>query len=274
MIARRLLAVLVAALLLLGVVGCDAHLGDWLGAADKPAPPPVTADILCDASSGSTCTTRTLRSVLEAALGDAAGRPGSIVRVWLQGRRVEDTRLIAEVGSAKPRGTGRRARAEYESTWIAASLASLTTAADAAIRKPAHRSPIAESMAVVAMAPAASKSTREVVVITDGMEVSDFGEFECGPLPKPERFARLLARREVLPPGSLAGIRIRFVATGLRPIDHGRCAASLARAAEIRTLWQTALQAAGASSVEIRQGGLDLIPTSNPGKDTSHASAL
>lgn len=204
MIGRHLLAVLL--LLPLLASGCNSHLGEWLGAADKPEAPPVTTDILCDASSGSSCTAATLRDVAGVALRDAAARPGSVVRLWLQGRSVETTRLIAEAESTKPRGTGRRARAEHETKWVETSLASLTTTADAALRKPVHRSPIAESIAVVAMAPPAPKSTREIAVVTDGMEVSDFGEFECGPLPKPERFARLLALRNVLPPGALTGI--------------------------------------------------------------------
>jgi hypothetical protein len=272
MTGRRFLAVLL--LLPLLVVGCNSHFADWLGATDKAEPPPVTEDYLCDASSGSSCNAETLHEVLDTALRDAAGRPGSIVRVWLQGRKVESTRLIAEVRSTKPRGTGRRARVEHEAKWIETSLASLTTLADAAIRKPVRRSPIAESIAVVAMAPAAPKSAREIVVVTDGMEVSEFGEFECGPLPKPERFARLLARRDVLPPGSLTGIRVHFVNAGLRPIDRGRCEVSLARAAEIRTLWQTALRAAGAASVEIREGGLESSSTQNPQKETRNASTL
>ncbi|MGH9419110.1 MAG: hypothetical protein ACRD3J_03985, partial [Thermoanaerobaculia bacterium] len=94
------------------------------------------------------------------------------------------------------------------------------------------------------------------------MEVSDFGKFECGPLPKPEHFARMLARDHVLPPGSLSGIRVQFCHFDLGAIDRGRCSASLARASAIRALWHSALAAAGASSVEIRQGGLDPLPIS------------
>jgi hypothetical protein len=263
---RSALPLLALALALTGCGNARATIAEWFGASDKVQPAPVTIDIDCDPSSGSTCTEQSLREVVAVELQKAASRPGSVVRLWMQGRDIETTRIVAEARSGKPRGTGRRARTEYEARWLATESVSLTTAADAAVRKRVHRSPIAESIGVIALAPPTPGSTRELVVITDGMEVSDFGEFECGPLPKPERFARMLARGHVLPPGSLSGIRMQFFCHfDLGAIDRGRCSASLARASAIRALWQSALTAAGASSVEIRQGGLDPLPT--PRKD-------
>jgi hypothetical protein len=261
----------------IAVVGCgNAHgtIADWFGATDRADPAPLTSDILCDASAGSTCNEQTLREAVDAALHAAANRPGSAVRVWLQGGDVESTRLIAEARSEKSRITGRRARAEHESHWIKSELATISAAAAKSMRKPAHRSPIAESIGVAALAPVAPNSVRELTVISDGMEVSGFGEFECGPLPKPERFAGSLARNRVLPPGSLTNVAVRFCHFDLGGVDRGRCAASLYRAAQIRAIWQNALAAAGASSIDIRQGGLDPTSAISSGKDSPNAPAL
>jgi hypothetical protein len=257
---KHLRSALILLTLSVAITGCRnvrATIAEWFGASDKVQPAPITIDIDCDPSSGSTCTEGSLREVVAVEIQRAASSPGSLVRLWMQGRDIETTRIVAEARSGKPRGTGRRARTEYEARWSATESASLTTAADAVVRKRVHRSPIAESIGVIALAPPAPGSAREIVVITDGMEVSDFGEFECGPLPKPERFARMLARGHVLPPGSLSGIRVQFCHFDLGPVDRGRCSVSLARGSAIRALWQSALASAGASSVEIRQGGLD-----------------
>ena len=59
----------------------------------------------------------------------------------------------------------------------------------------------------------------------------------------------------------------------LRAIDGDRCAVSLERAAEIRAIWRAALGAAGASNVEIRQGGLDSSETTT-GKESTNAQTI
>jgi hypothetical protein len=268
-VLRAAIVVVAVALALTFTVACqDARmsLAEWIGATDKAAPAPFTEDVLCDPSSGSTCNAETLRETADVALRKAAERPGSVVRLWILGRSVESTRIVAETRSTAPRGTGRRARASYENTWVTDEEKAFAAAAAAALRKPVHRSPLAESIGLVALAP--SVGARELTVITDALEVSDFGDFECGPLPKPATFARLLAKRQVLPERSLGGVTVRLCHVDLGAIDRGRCPVSLLRAAEIRTLWKTVLAGAGAKSIEIRQGGLDLISTtSTQGKD-------
>jgi hypothetical protein len=253
----------------LGYVGCGknaATFAAWFGATDKPQLVSVTIDILCDASSGSTCTPDALREVTQAALREAAERPGSTVRLWMQGRNIETTRLVAVAKSPMRRVAGRRARADAEDHWVAKECASLSSAAANASRKRMRRSPIAESIGIVGLAPPPASGKREIIAVTDALEVSDYGEFECGRLPKPERFARSLTLHGVLPPGSLAGIAIRFCHVDLGAIDGGRCAVSLGRAAEIRAIWRAALTAAGASTVEIRSGGIESETIS--GKET------
>jgi len=258
---RRMWKVLLVLLAVaLGCAACRKSAGTiaaWFGATDKPQASLLTVDILCDSSSGSTCTADALREVVQAALHRTAERPGSSVRLWLQGRNIETTRLIAVAKSPARRVVGRRARADAENRWVAKECAALSSAAANAARKRVRRSPIAESIGVVALAPPPAIGKREIIVVTDALEVSDYGEFECGKLPKPERFARSLALHGVLPLGSLAGIAVQFCHVDLGAIDGGRCAVSLGRAAEIRTIWRAALTAAGASTVEIRSGGIE-----------------
>ncbi len=272
MTLRRTIALLfLLPLLLFCFLGCNdgpATLAAWLGASDKPLPPSLTEDVLCDPSAGSTCSEATLREVLGIALSRAAERPGSVVRLWVQGRDIETTRMVGEARSVKARGSGRRARQEHESRWTAEELRSLMTAAQPGLRMNLQRSPIAEAIGRVALVTAPMKEQRLLIVITDALEVSDFGNFECGALPTPDRFARVVAREGVLPPGSLQGISIVFSHVDLGSVDRGRCALSLRRAADVRAIWQTALRDAGAARVEIQSGSFQ-VPTP-AGREASH----
>ena len=274
---RRILGVLfILVVVAIGLAKCGksgATIAAWFGATDKPQAAPATIDILCDASSGSTCSDEALREVAEAELCSAAARPGSVVRLWMQGRNIETTRIIATTKSPAHRATGRHARSEMENRWVAKESAAFQAAAAGVMRKRMRRSPIAESIGVVALAPPAVSGKREIVVVTDALETSAFGQFECGRLPKPERFARSLAAHHILPPGSLTGVDVKFCHVDLGGIDGGRCAVSLSRAAEVRAIWRTALAAAGAPNVEIRQGGLDSAATTT-GKESTNAQTI
>lgn len=273
---RRTFGVL---LVLLAIASATAKCGKagatvaaWLGATDKPHPAPLAIDILCDASSGSTCTAEALRGVVEAKLRTAASHPGSVVRLWMQGRNIETTRVVASAKSSAHRAAGRHVRVAAENRWIAKECAAFSAAASAP-RKRIRRSPIAESIGVIALASPPAGSTREIVVVTDALETSAFGQFECGRLPKPERFARTLAAQHVLPPASLQGVNVMFCHVDLGAIDGDRCAVSLSRAAEVRVIWRAALSAAGASTVEFRQGGLDST-TTTIGKESTDAQTI
>src|SRR5262245_251965 len=204
---RRMIALLLLPLMLLFFVSAcsdgPATFASWFGASDKPLLPPVIEEVLCDPSAGSTCSEATLREVLGIALRRAAERPGSVVRLWVQGRDIETTRMVGEARSVKARGSGRRAIQEHEFRWIAEELRSLMTAAQPGLRIHPRRSPNAEAIGRVALATPPMKEPRLLIVVTDAFEVSYFGSFECDALPTPERFARLLARERVLPAGSL-----------------------------------------------------------------------
>ena len=262
-----LLALVIAA-------GCGkTTIGDWFGATDKPQKAPAFYEQLCDPSSGSTCSAETLRETTESVLREVVDRPGSVVRLWMQGRTIEGTRLVGTATVPVFRVTGRRARADAENRWIVEERDAFCRAAEPGLRKRIRRSPIAESLGVIALASPPARGERHIVAITDALEVSDYGEFECGRLPKPERFARLLDAHRVLPHGSLAGIDVRFCHVDLGAIDGGRCAVSLARAAEVRAIWHAALAAAGATHIDIRPGVLE-SQTTTSAKESSNVQTI
>src|SRR5438046_2818791 len=78
-------------------LACDGNSPAWLGFTDRGAAQPLAIDIVCDESSGATCTRKTLTEVLDEVLPLASERPGSTVGVWLQGSDVATTSLAAQV---------------------------------------------------------------------------------------------------------------------------------------------------------------------------------
>lgn len=259
MTPRRLVATLLVILvaLLAGLtVSCD-----WskrtvvdMGLIDSPAPAPLVDEVVCDGSRGSTCSTSTLALVLTPALTAAASRPGSIVRLWMQGSTVERTRIVWTATSVKPQRSGRRAVQDEESRWIAKSLRDALSAARPSLGCHAFRSPIAETVTRVSLATAPPDAERWIMIVSDGLEVSDFANFECAKLPRASTFVQSLQRKLVLGPATLAGIHVRMCFLDLAPIDGGRCPMTVARAIDVRALWAAALAAAGSRDVQVTDG--------------------
>src|SRR4051812_25141842 len=109
---RRHVLAMLAVVIVAGGGKTGGAIGEGFGATDKPQKPPVFYDQLCDPSSGSTCSAETLRETSESVLREAVDQPGSIVRLWMQGRTIEGTRLVATATVPVFRVTGRRARAD------------------------------------------------------------------------------------------------------------------------------------------------------------------
>src|SRR5258706_14099985 len=113
---------ILAMLALVIVAGCGktgGTISEWFGATDKPQKAPVFYDELCDASSGSTCSAETLRETSESVLREAGDRPGSIIRLWMQGRTIEGTRLRATAPRPGLRATGPPPPADAGNPWVA-----------------------------------------------------------------------------------------------------------------------------------------------------------
>lgn len=247
------------AAMLICTVGCGARDGDGaallqaLGVVEAPTPPAIVVDVLCDASTGSTCTQTILESTLDIVLSAIATRPGSTLRVWAQGRSVDETALLGTVTSAGSPYAGKRALASQQ-RWVRESKTTLVAAALPALQRTTRRSPIAEGISRLALAGTPHGGQRFILVVTDGREVSSFGDFECGALPREERFVRRLHAQGVLAPRSVAGAVVVFSHVTLGPVDGGRCPVTLARVSAINALWTTALTTAGAAHVRVETG--------------------
>jgi hypothetical protein len=244
----RVGAIVVLALVVL-LVGCDATTARRFGLANDENLPAVMIDILCDSGAGSTCTTETLNTTLDRELAAAAERPESIVRLWSMGTTVGDTTIVGVAVSPQNTKRGRTSRKLVQDHFVATAKTDLLKAIEPRLAGAARRrSPIAESIARIVWAAAPPRMPRRFVIITDAREVSSFGDFECGVLPKPGEFVEKLHSDLVLPSGSLNGVAVEFIHVSLGAVDGDRCAFSLSRAAAIRELWKAAITSAGAGT--------------------------
>lgn len=257
---KRLLLCACVALLAFGLAACDkpAPLALWLGVTDRPAARSVVFDMMCDPSRGSSCTQTTLTDTLNRILPIAAERPGSTVRVWVQGSDVESTALVAQAVSTTTRRSGRRAVGDAQARWIAKTRAEMVAAVQPRFAEPTRRSPIAEALMRVAITATPAGAERWLVVLTDGLEVSEFGDLECGHVPPPKEFIHAVQRSAALTAGSFRQIHVRMAHLDLSPIDRGRCRMTLARAADVRKLWTAAFKAAGATDVKVGDGAPEI----------------
>lgn len=262
---RTIITLLVAIVLTAPLIGCSKPLGKTVREAaielrliDAPPLPLALVDVLCDPSSGSTCTEAALSATLDDALAYAAtAREGSQVRLWLQGERGEQLSLV-RVGEVR-RFVGR-----YESerrkdirAWIASERRRFLEAARPHAAARPRRSPVAESITLVALASGLPAGRRDLVVVGDLREMSELAEMECGDA-SAETFRRSLDAARVLSRGSLRGIRVHLAFVQGGPVDGGRCESTVARELAIRETWRVTLLDAGAANVDIRYGAPEL----------------
>lgn len=237
--------------------GCDApshaieRAAIAVGITDEPPLESETIDLLCDHSAGSPCTEKGLARALGVVLAHAAKRPDSVVRVWMLGENVASTSLVATVTSPAHVVRSEKADRHAQVSWIEATQSAITCAAKMAFqeRNP-RRSPIFEGIAKVALA-GAVKGGRTLAVVSDGREVSNLGDFECGTLPDAPTLGRRLQRNALMSPGSLHGIRIHLWGVGAESVGGCRCPATIARTLVIQNLWRLVLTAGGAMEIEI-----------------------
>ena len=243
--------------LLLGVGACDGSRQKvtWsfvkeqlerVGVSDPPAKAPVLYDLLCDPSEASTCRPETLKATLAGVLKAAAEADSSRVRAWVLGRRVEETKLLAEEVVPTPSSRSPKARERQFSHWRAAAEQALGQAlAPAFAASPIRRSPLAESIAKIALYEG-HHMRRVIVMISDGREMAS-ANFECGPLPSPERWVDLLQKAGYWQEHLLSNVTVAFAYLGSGTLT--RCPASLGRNLQIEALWKAALGAANVAGI-------------------------
>lgn len=260
-IPRFVLSVLLLSLVAALGSGCGGDGGDGLSSAatklglkDAPTLPPEVIDVLCDASIDTPCTEATLAQTLESVLTYAASRPNSHVRLWRVGRDVSDTFLLAEQ-VALPPPKQKKAMREARRKWVDSSLRFFLKAAEPMLQgKRATRSALFESLTKVALAEVPGITTRVVVFLTDGLEVSGYADFEASELaPVGDLSSRLHADR-VLAPGVLKDTKVYLAFTDMSRAVRNRGRSSIPRLTAITGNWRQILREAGSSEVVITTG--------------------
>jgi hypothetical protein len=231
-----------------------------VGLTDPPPPPSVTIDLVCDPSKDSTCTTESLDATLAATLPVTAERPGSELRLFMLGPDLASTKLIADVNNTVAVSGNANSAKTARARFVDASRSSVMTAAQPYLAgNPKGGSPIAEALTTIAMA-AVHTDSRIICVISDARQVSAIGgDFECDdPLPTPQGFTKALQRERVLPPGSLAGVKVFFTYLAITPIHRKEqgCVETLQRLAQMKDLWTAAIEAAGGAT-QFDTGAID-----------------
>lgn len=259
------------ALALVGA-GCGAgQAGDRLsgvcrsfGICDEPKPKPIELAVICDSTTGSTCTPETLRANLDLLLPWITGRPSSNAELWFLGLEVSDTVLVATESFKEELKSG-RARKSQITRLVETARSTLLTAGKPYFTGEIRRSPLAESLTKVALSRARPDSQRVIVAITDAREYSGLYDFECGILPDQKKFVRTMALNHLFPAGSLAQTRVFFSFVNLNRVENNRCPATVARAAQIEELWTSAIRGAGADSVQFDTGVAQVPEALNEG---------
>jgi hypothetical protein len=252
----RAARILFVAILVLGLTACGgdpAHpsfatrAARAVGLADPPPPASLTVDIECDPSKASTCTIEALDATLAATLPVIAERPGSELRLFVVGRDLASTKLVTAVKNTAPSTGNANSAKTAKARFVDASRASIMTAAQPfLVSNPKGGSPIAEALTTIAMA-SVRTDNRIIIVVSDARQVSLIGgDFECDdPLPAPQGYVKALQRERVLPPGSLAGVKVFFTYLAITPLNRKGCVETLERVAQMKDLWTAAIEAAG-----------------------------
>ena len=251
----RLTAVTVSALSLSGCADVKAACIS-AGICDTPPPARITIDVICDSSLGSTCTKEAIAETLDVTLAALAERPGSTLRLWAMSGTVDGVVTLGNVTSPEVAPAARARRRDQEG-FVKAAKSRLMLNTDAAFVRPPAQSPIADTIARVLMA-AASDERRSVVLISDAREFqSGRYDFECGPLPSPGEFAKRLVRDRVLAADAMKGIGLAFTYVGVPAVDRRRCAATIQRARDIQSIWETVVTSTGGMVLRYTDGPIE-----------------
>ncbi len=245
-----------------------AKLAIALGVIDPASPPRVVIDLSCDHSEGSSCSEATLSAAVAESLRHAVRSTGSLVRVFLQGERGEEAVLLHTSTSPPLKQTTPRQLATAREDWVKGEALVILGKARPILSRRPRRSPIAETVARIALETGPPGVERHLVVLTDLREVSRVGgDLECGEVGS-GNFERRLEEADVLLPGSLRGISVHLTFVGAGPVHGRRCESTVAREEAVRAAWRSVLGAAGASGVRITSGVPDFAA-----EEVGHAAA-
>jgi len=236
---KRVLAVFLSSLVTLG---CEDAAVFFKG---PPPTVPLVVDILVDASEDSSGSPETATSVVTMAARSVADHPGSLVRIWLLGATVGRTRIVSTATVPSPSRAGKRFREATRDAFLRDTLPVLLDPVNAALKEPApRRTPLVQSLLLIALAEAPARAQRHLAVITDLRESELWGE--CSRPPNVERVNELL--RATNCPTRLSGIKVAFTFCGLRPAKNPRCGLSVTAYEDLRVFWRQWVAANGGTA--------------------------
>jgi hypothetical protein len=169
-----------------------------------------------------------------------------MVRFWTVGDDASATRIIATVTITGSQVPGRSAAQAHQ----AKERAAIVAVFDGLVVSVPRRSPLFSSIVRVSQETTPTGTRHVILLASDLLEHSEIGDCECDDPTLIQWQARLRAARLFLP-GSMTGITIIAIHTGLRPVANQRCPATIAHHDRVRQLWTTMAAAAGATFTAI-----------------------
>ena len=241
----------------LALGGCQGSVIEacqWLGACTQPDPAAERIIILCDQSTGSSCSGSNLDSAIISALRHSVNRPGSRLELWALGQDVASTRMVATFTITRPIRNGARAISAHRDSQIDAARTLFHREISPYLRsRPPSKSPLVFAIAKLSLA-GHNGVPSHYILVTDGLEFGFGWDFECWPPRDTAHFRRAIQNSGILTPTSLRGSTVTFAFVALGPIDGNRCPVEIGRARKIRELWISILTAFGARRVEFESG--------------------
>ena len=226
-----------------------------IGTCDPSQALPAVASIVLDNSTAAPGSAETLDTVAAEILKAVVDRPGSRVEVLMVGTNVEDTRIVATYRIPEPPNRSGRVAQLARRHVIEEGRAVLAGNSRQFIALgPRNRSPLLEAIGKLSLLSKPDSQPWTVVLVSDLLEMSTLGRWECGILPDTAYLRQTVQSRRVLVPGMLAGATVLVAYNDLRQIDDGRCGQNIGRVLQIRELWTTVLKSAGATDVRFFAG--------------------
>lgn len=216
---------------------------------DPPMPPSKRISVVCDDSPGSTCNLETLDNTVAEAVRHVLKRPESRVEFWTLGNDLASTYMVGSVTTRESPRKGLRAIEAFEERFLLDARTGFRAMFEAvqSQKKPLRRSPILNALGKLALS-TENKRHWHIIVISDMLEFSEFGDWECAP-PQDSAFRVAVNRRLPLTSNSLRGVRISVAYMEMGRIANSRCAVEIDHMRQVRKLWATVLYAAGARDV-------------------------
>ena len=208
-----------------------------------------TVDVAVDGTPGSGIGGREFDQTLSVVVPVIVDHPASVLRVWVIGDSVANTRMLATFQSTAPAQESVRARRLHRERELARAKTTFDAVASAAFAAHPSRSPLFESAARLLTMPA--KGEHIVLFLSDGRETA-LRDTECAQIPSPASWVKLLHSHGLFTAGYSGRLILAYA--DVTPVANNRCATSLDQYHRLIELWSSACQAAGVVFTNAPQG--------------------